>query len=224
MTDSILDLIRAARPAERKVPLFLRGDLVARHADLERELVAVATGDDSFGGSGDSVRLASQVAELETEMRASVASFCLRSIGPFASNDLIAAHPPRDGEKRDEGLGYNPETFYPARIRATCYAIDRGDERLALLDDEGVDLEAMTDADWSQLMKALAHSQFDQLFEAAWNLDHGDLLVPTSRLASLISLRNGEHSKQHSAGASLSDASTDASPESDMSTSTPTAT
>lgn len=205
----ILDLIRDARRPERTVPLCLRGDLVARFEDLERELRqanAAEKADDTFGGSGSAARIAAEMSALREQMKAAEVVFRHRALGPIRSASLLTEHPPRLDEvhaDRDRRLGYNPDSLYLAVVRETCYAIDRDGERLQLRDEEtNDDLGAMTDEQWSALIGAVSSQQFDRLFGAAWTLDHNDVEVPTSPLASLISQRSGESSSQPSAGES----------------------
>lgn len=189
----LLDLIREAKRPERTVQLCLRGDLVGEFEALERHLREATTKpDDSFGGSGESRRIATRMEELREAMRAASVTFRLRSLGAMRSAAIIAEHAPRKDNDQDKRLGYNPETLYPALIRECAYAIERGDDTLdpAELGDDG----------WEQLLGALSSQQFDSLFGAAWILDHNDIEVPTSPLAFLISQRNGESSKQHGAG------------------------
>jgi hypothetical protein len=202
----LLSLIREADMPERSVEVCLRAKLVAEFEDLERRLkVVIQDRDgDEFGGSGEATRLARRMEELREEMRQGTAVFWLRSIGPIRSGSLMAEHPPRDGNEDDRRLGYNPETFYPAIIRACCYAIKQDGETLQASD--------LTDEDWQHLFRRLSYKQFDNLFGAAWLLDHGDVSVPTSPLASLISQRSGEGSKQRAVGESPRDGSTGGNP------------
>lgn len=190
----LLETIRAAKAPERTVELCLRGDLVGEYENLDRRLKEVSLEqDDSFGGTGETTRIIARMDELRAEMQAASVTFWMRALGSFPSAALIAAHPAGEDDQ-SKRLGYDPKTYYPALVRACCYAIERG--------EESVDPGEMSDEEWAALFAALSNQQFDTLFGAAWLLDHGDVEVPTSPLASLISQRRDESSKRHGAGES----------------------
>lgn len=191
---SVLDTLKSARAPERSVQVCMRGDLVSRYEDLERELREVSKRDvDSFSGTGEATAIVERMQEVQNEMHAAEVTFRFRAIGAMPSLELAAGHPPRADNARDKSLGYNPTSYYPAVIRAACYAIDQGDDSLDPAD--------MSEEDWEALFAALSSQQFDQVFGAAWLCDHQDIEVPTSPLALLISQRGDESSTQHSAGA-----------------------
>lgn len=110
--------------------------------------------------------------------------FLLRAMGHTRQATLIVSHPPRDGNPVDKMLGYNPQTYYRATIRETCYAVKSGDETVALRDDAGSPV--VGDDWWDGLFDNLNAKQFDKLFTSAWLLD-GEDAVPSSALDLLTS-------------------------------------
>lgn len=209
----LLDTIRSAKLPERSIELCLRGDLSAEYDALERRLAEVTKRDaTSFAGSGETPGIIARMDEIQTQMSGAMVTFRLRALGTLASATLMAEHPPRDGNVGDQSLGYNPETFYDARIVACCYELAQGDETLSVIEAD----------DWERMLRALSLKQYDDLFGTAWMLDHADFAVPTSRLASLISQRTGETSNLHGAGESVPEGSQDGSPSGSPSASTTT--
>lgn len=186
--NSILEVIREAKRPERTATVCLRGDLVSEHEDLEKHLVKTR----AEGGETDPI--VGRIAELQQAMQNAMVTFRFRAIGSMGSLDLAAGHPARPDDDDDKRLGYNRSTYYPAVIRACCYAIER--------DEETLSPDEVTDEDWTALLDALSSTQFDKVFGAAWLCDHEDVEVPTSPLALLISQRTSESSTQPSAGES----------------------
>lgn len=168
------DKLKAARLPERTVPIVLRGDLAAEHERITRELEqAKARKADSLAGSGTG-ELEEQLHRVEDEMRDSVVEFRLRAL-PRAKRpgdnrpswrELKEQHPPRekDGmmltEDRVAG-GMNIETVAEPLVRVSI--VEPGD---------------ITDADWANLMATLTDRQFDDLVQAAWQLNQDSVDLP----------------------------------------------
>lgn len=208
----LLDLIREAKRPERTVELCLRGDLVGEYGALERGFVsALQRQADSFDSPGPAGSV-TRMEELRLQMRAATVTFHLGSIGLERSADLMAGHPPRDGDKRDGANGYNARTFYPALIRATCYKITGPGDDLILHGDDGRPNDAMSEADWGEpagsdypgsgLLGQLNTRDYQRLRDEAWAVDHQEVEVPFSPLAFVTSQRDGERSKSQEPGES----------------------
>lgn len=173
-------LIRGSRRPERTVPLCLRGDLVAVHEGLERDLAEVIVGpqDDRLTGANvKAKRIGAQIEKLEKQMRDSTLVLRLRALSPSRWAELTAEHPPRkadDGTVNDRDvIGVNSSTFFDALIRESVVE--------PVLDDE----------DWDLLLgegeHGLTEGQHDTLSGAAWTLNKRDVDVPFSRAASRLS-------------------------------------
>jgi hypothetical protein len=79
MTD-IKSMLNGARLPERTVPICLRGDLVAEHEELERQLEeANRRASDSLAGNGAG-ELADRIEALQEEMRAATVTFRVRAL------------------------------------------------------------------------------------------------------------------------------------------------
>jgi len=165
------DLLKQAKLPERTVPICLRGDLVAVHEGLERELeLAQQDQASSLAGSGAGV-LADRIRDLEQEMRVATYRFVLRAMPRAAWRELVNAHPPRENDQgevidADRLAGVNQDTFPEAMVRASV--IDPAPDEI----------------DWDDLLGKLTDRQFDQLVLAGWDLNQGKVDIPFSRAAS----------------------------------------
>lgn len=169
----------AARLPEKVVPVVLRGDLAAERDTLLREIErAEASKSNSLAGSGVA-DLTARLAAVEEEMADSVVEFRMRALPrvtrpsdarpSFA--DLKAKHPPRtDGPdgglmREDMLAGFVNTTTFPDPL-----------VRWSIIEPE------LTEAEWDEL--PLSQGQFDQLVDAAWNLNQAKVDVPFSSAGS----------------------------------------
>lgn len=173
MTD-IKSILAEARLPERTVPICLRGDLVATHEELERQLEeANRKAGDSLAGNGAG-ELVDKIEALQEEMRAATVTFRLRALPKPAWRALLAEHPPRhdDDDKplaEDAVVGVNMDTFWDAIARACLVEPEVDDETWALM--AGPDGK-------------LTDNQLGRLADAAWAVNRGDVSVPFSRAVS----------------------------------------
>lgn len=169
MTD-IKTMLTNAKLPERSVPICLRGDLVAEHEELERQLGDVnRRAADSLAGNGAG-ELIDQLEALQEQMRAATVTFRLRALPKPRWRALLAEHPPRhdDDDKplpEDAAVGVNLETFWDAIVRA-CLVEPQ-------IDDETWQLMAGDDG-------RLTDKQIGALADAAWAVNRGDVSVPFS--------------------------------------------
>jgi hypothetical protein len=172
-------LIRGAKLPERSVAVCMRPDLVAEHERLNRELDKSANRPrTSLADGGETNRLAEQIRALEADMEESTVEFKMRAMPRPTWKAFVAAHPPRKNgdevDERDAYVGLNAETFFPAIIRRCTISPELPDDVWTLLLDE-----------------KLTDRQFDNLANAAWALNRGEVDVPFSRAASRV-LSNSE--------------------------------
>jgi hypothetical protein len=164
------DLLKQAKLPERTVPICLRGDLVAEHETIERQLEQAENRPaSSLAGTGTG-HLIEQQRALEDEMLAATHEFRLRALPRARWRELVNAYPPRendDGELvgADVTAGVNMDTFPEPLVRASVVSPE------------------MTGEQWTQLLDALTDRQFDMLVAAAWSLNQGRVDVPFSRAA-----------------------------------------
>jgi hypothetical protein len=167
-------MLAGAKRAERTVEVCLRGDLAARHQELERQLELAQKKPDT-GKEGNGVgALIEEIEAVETEMREHSYTFRFQALPRFEFRALMKSHPPREDTeaggliREDAALGVNQETFFPAIIRAAVY------------DPE------LDDAEWGDLLDdKLTDYQYQELAWAAWNLNNSEVSVPFSRAVSL---------------------------------------
>jgi hypothetical protein len=186
-------MLKKAKLPESTVPICLRGDLVAEHEDLVRQLDAVKDTARTSLADGGTSGLAERIRELEAEMKASTYVFRLRALaGPrFAA--LKRKHPPRES---DEGQvlmkdlvagGVNVEEFAEPLIRASVFdpKLSDGQWRELLGDSDDEKVRRLADGQDVEDGK-LSAGQIDELFNAAWALNQRSVDVPFSSAASRI--------------------------------------
>lgn len=148
-------LIASAKPAARTVEICLRGDLVAEIEEATRQLALAREHKDDKKVD----RLASHIAALKMEMADAVVTVRMEAMPRADWLKLLAGHPPERREP-DETLGFNPETMYPAMIRAAWAAPE--------LDQQ----------DMERLIDSLNDGQFSELAEAAFAVNTRGAVVP----------------------------------------------
>lgn len=161
-------LLATLRPAERTVPVCLRGDLLADLQAAQRDLEqAQRERSASLAGGGGVRDAAERVEAIQAGMREHTVTFRLRALGGRGKTfrDMVLAHPPRDGVEKDKLLGFNEESLFLALVRACLVA--------PVLDEE----------DWAAL-EGLNDGQWQQLCGAAWAVNAADVDIPFSRAAS----------------------------------------
>jgi hypothetical protein len=162
-------LIDGAQLPRRTVDLCLRGDLQEEFEDLERQLQEEnSRARTSLADGGRAREIAEAMEALREQMVASTVVFRLQALPRGEFRDLVAQHPPRDGNKIDHANGYNVDTFEPVMIR-TC-----------LLEPE------LTDEQWDRLVnKALTTNQWINLAAVAGALNFRRVEIPFSAAASM---------------------------------------
>lgn len=175
------EIIRGGSRPTTTVPVCMHADLTAEHEELERQLQAALTKPrDSLASGGNATELSERIKALEEQMRAHTVTFKFQALRRPDWKKLVAEHPPRrdaDGSlhERDKNLLFNVDTFFTALIRACCTEPGLPEEVWELLLDE-----------------KLTDRQFDELSNAAWYLNRGDVDVPLSRAASRLTQDSGE--------------------------------
>lgn len=183
MTD-IEAILADAKPAERTLPLCLRGDLVAQFEDLERQLTEAQRNQDDSLNAGTAARgIADQMEALREQMQAGTVVFRLRSMGRKRFQALCAEHPPRkddDGNPlREDRLGVNTQTVWDPVLRASLVEPVLAPDRLTHILDE-----------------VLSDGQYDRLASLAWDVNRSDVDVPFSLAASRLIRNSASESSQ----------------------------
>lgn len=158
----IESILRMARPKERVIHVCLRGDLVAEHDELERQIRdADTTAERALGDHGTPRALAGRVQAIEAEMKAASAPFRFRAL-PRSRWDALR----KRFEDDAKDAGYDLEAMAGPLVAASCVQ------------------PAVTEAQVDELREHISHGQFQELFGAAWDVNTGAVDVPFSLIAS----------------------------------------
>lgn len=162
--------LKAAKLPSTTIPVCLRADLVAEMAALDIQLrnITMPADQDRLVGNAAAVRLSQQIEALRQEMIAGSEDFVLRAIPRPRMREIEAAHPPRDGNARDEATGYNLDAVMQQVLR------------------ESIVSPVMDDETWAELVAVLSDGQWDELTDGAWEVNKGRVSVPFSPRASQI--------------------------------------
>jgi hypothetical protein len=176
-------MLAEARLPERTVDICLRGDLVAEHEQLNKQLELLEKkAVDSLAGNGGAEQ-AAKIEALEDRMRDSTYPFVIRAMPRHKFVEFRNQYPVRLDDEgkatdlRDVRFEFNVDTGAEPLVRASV-----------------VDPE-LKDEDWSKLSESLTDSQFEDLFLAAWTLNRRDVDIPFSRAASRLNRLTADDSK-----------------------------
>lgn len=168
---SLQEILAGAKRPEKTVRLCLRGDLNAEFEALEGRLNEIRSKDRGEGRLNPSTEardIARDMEQLKDEMAASTVPFVLRALPRREFQKLFAAHPPEKGNDTHKQLGYNPETFYEALVKASVVDPELDEDTWVRLSEE-----VWTSAQWAALVAA------------ASALNMNEVSVPFSAAASL---------------------------------------
>jgi len=167
-------LIDAAQPAQRSMPVCLRGDLVSAYEELDREreeAVKVDRGD-SLASGGTVAAIIARMDALREQMKAATITVVLRAMPRKAFRKLTDLHPPRRDEEgnvhaEDRYLQVNTDTLWDPLIRASWGTPVLSKERLTTL-----------------LEEKLSDRQYSDLANLALMVNRGEVDIPFSYDAS----------------------------------------
>lgn len=144
------DALKNAGPPTKKVAICLRPDLVEEYEKLERSRRRDTLGD----------KTVARRAELEDEIRAATVTFTLKGLPRRRWTQLLAEHPAEKGNKEQEALGYNADSFHEALLHESVV-------------DPALDEEA-----WERLDEILTEGHWQRLWLAAQSLNINSLDLP----------------------------------------------
>jgi hypothetical protein len=160
---TVKTLIRTAKRAVRTVRICTRADLVDEAETLEAQLEKAKEENTSIGGSPQLPHLAERLAELRQLMDDATIVFRIRALPQRKLTEVIAQHPPREGNPRDKVLGFHVDDVIEQLIR------------------QGTEEPALDDDDWQILLEeTLNAATYAQLTNAAWNVNDKDVSAPFS--------------------------------------------
>lgn len=198
MSDFASKMAGAQAPS-RTVEICLRGDLVAELEELERQAERARTEQSPSKEDATAAQVVERIRALQEQMRDATEVFRLRALPPRRYRALREQHPPRrdaagEPNRGDAALGFNRDTFVHALIPLCTIEPQLTDEqwRQLLGDTEtrAAELEAQGEDD-EVVDGLLTYSQFLELGNTCWDLNEGDVSVPFSPAALLMS-RNSD--------------------------------
>ena len=128
-----LDHLRKKRPVEKSIEVILSDEEMDAYdrARLNLERLLLSTDPDEAELEAARAR----VEEAKAALDEVTVVMTFRSVGRKAYDDLVMAHPPTD-EQKEMDYSYNPETFTPAIIAASCVEPDLTLEEATAIFDE----------------------------------------------------------------------------------------
>lgn len=187
MSDAIAQVLDAAEIDERWKPTRTRTticfdtDLVIEIGRLEDQIRDLTQSPQQ--SAADPVGpLAEKVLELRGQAQASEVEFVFKSIGRLAGRELIRDHPPTKEQKAElgegESLPWNPETYPPALLAASCESVRNG-----------------TVAWWIRKCDEWGDGQVARLWQAALSAQQGANDVPKAAHAFAATRSRGANSE-----------------------------
>jgi hypothetical protein len=169
-------LLATAALPEDSLQVCLRGDLAARHSELDRTLQAAlrSQGPATLGDAADTATLAEELQTIEAAMRDASVTIRVRALPRADWQALVAKHPPREGHEGDQSQGCD----FPGLMAAAI--------PLCIVDPV-IDQET-----WDRFNDVLSAGDYDRLLAAVWQINRGGTSVPKSRLASLMIRANSD--------------------------------
>lgn len=151
-----------ATPDEQVVAVCFNRSLFREWTEASERLAAASTEDPDISELADAVVDLTNQVEADKERH----RFTFRTVPYSRWRDLVEAHPPTDQQKkRADWLEYNPDSFPPVAVAASCHDPE-------LTDDDAV---------W--LRENLPRLEFDRLFNAAFEVSVGGSDLPKSVVA-----------------------------------------
>lgn len=193
-------------PRRIEVTVCGKAALVARHEQLDAELLAARQASRDDFHNREVARLSREVQEVEAEIEASQATFVFEGRSFEEWQTLKRKHAPTLEQRREQGLDVNLDTFALPAITACA-----------------VDPKISTDQA-ARLAATLPDGEVQKLFRAVWAAN-GETLTPKSVLAAAIErvTANGKSSITAVLAESLGEpSSADAGEPSPSTTTTPT--
>ena len=157
---------------ETQVKFCLDGDLKAQHEAAEAEFNDVRSRSLADARLNDPAKdLAKKIHDLEDAMRASTVTFLVRGMKRAAWSDLVAAHPPREGNALDKSYGFDVAELMKVAIPASIAGVENND---------GEPLDFDVTAEWDALAEDMTDSQYEEFILAALRVNKGRNEVPFS--------------------------------------------
>lgn len=112
-------VLASVRPKTTTVRVCLRGDLLAQHEELERELAEAIRLDMTENRHAQAPVIAAKVTALQKKIQAAEVEFTFTAVGQQAWTDLVVQHPATERDT-EAGLDFDSSKFPVAAIAASC--------------------------------------------------------------------------------------------------------
>ena len=182
MPPSWADRKKVHRNTVRSAVVPLRGDLLDEVDRLEDELLLAEAEDARLNRQPQAPAIADRILALEAQARESECRFTFEGLGRGAYAKLSAAHPATDQQRADMPdvtLEWNPETFPPALLAASCV--------------EPAELAGNVE-EWTEIHENYSVGQVNRVWAACSIANAGVAESPNSQLASVAQRRRSSAS------------------------------
>lgn len=160
---NVKQLLAESKRPVRTVNICTRADLVDEYETLEARLEKAKNEANSIGGSPAVPEITARLEELREQMDEASIEFRIRGLPQRQFTALVAKYPPREDNKADAYVGYNIDDVVEQLIR------------------HGTEEPVLDDEDWQMLLEeTLNNVTWDQLVNAAWNVNRVDVATPFS--------------------------------------------
>lgn len=153
MTDQDIDaILEDAQLARREVPVCMRPDLVKEFKECTEKIAKAADEKgDSLSGKGKRQQvghLQTRLEELREQIRAKTIRFVLEALPKDDYRKLKKKHPPLKGDRGQEAVGYDIESFVNALLPMCLVSPKLSDKQWSAVQRK------MSQADWDALQTA----------------------------------------------------------------------
>jgi len=187
VTLSIEEILAGAELPEESVQLCLKGSLVRRYEELERQVLVAATVSTNLGERAPASQISAQLEELRAEMAPWQVSFQLRAVTPKAWRNLLDEQPSEpDPKKSDEAETYD-DRFHAWVCKLVAVSCAE---------------PAMTPEQAAELHDKLSGGQWKALTDTAWALNAERKKLPFSAAASDLIASTAQNSRRPAPGES----------------------
>lgn len=176
---TIAEIMSSKKPVTKVVYIQLDGEVSTRLAELSDELEEAKRFDVLSNSPDTAPAIKAKMDEVREVSKDTLASFTFRSIGRYRYDELVGLpkHQPSKEQKTKDGLNFNPDTFPPALVAASCI-----EPEMSLEEAEAI----FADPDWNG-------AELQRLFFGALEVNNETGDVPFSKSGSdqtLISALN----------------------------------
>lgn len=168
--------------AQTTVELCTDLSLAAEHERANKRLSEAAAVKDDRENSPVAA-IAREITELEGRMAESTIVFTLAALPRKRYAEIVAAHPPREGEEVDEAFGLNVSTGIDAILVEPGVLVSVAEK----VTGAAVEFSA---EDWPALADEMSNSQWEQFAQAVVTLNQGRVSAPFSPVASVLTRRS----------------------------------